>query len=42
MKPIRADFALINGYLVDKFGNIMVQGHDPQLQHRHGHRPPTW
>ena len=26
MKPIRADFALINGYLVDKFGNIWYKG----------------
>ena len=26
LKPIRADFALINGYLVDKFGNIWYKG----------------
>ena len=26
MKPIRADFALINGHLVDKFGNIWYKG----------------
>ena len=31
MKPIRADFALINGHLVDKFGNIWVARARPPL-----------
>ena len=26
MKPIRADFALINGHIVDQFGNIWYKG----------------
>ena len=26
MKPIRADFALINGHIVDKFGNVWYKG----------------
>ena len=26
MKPIRADFALLNGHIIDKFGNIWYKG----------------
>ena len=26
MKPLRADFALLNGHMIDKFGNIWYKG----------------